>query len=320
MFLWLQVRLPVSGSVAALSTSRSRFADACHVALQVVPAEGRTWPQAPSNASTDDSSATAAESAPLQGMRAYLATCWANTGHVVYADSAEAPDGITQVADKPRDGGAEQGAGAGAGAAPQWVARRLVGSAKKLCTALRLPGQPEVDAARAYDTVDMLLHAIAISQGSGVIDGSTWAALETLCERVAERNAQRKSPTPEVTDKQKPAPRALQPSAREVQGGGLAEERSFGEQGPATSGQGSDADVAFQAALVHAINAPDALARHAGELDLDIVDDDELPGSQAVPRHSSERAGVAGTDSVAAAEEPSRGQAMLAQLRANGQL
>ena len=205
-YAFQQVRLPVSGSVTLLSAEPSRFADACHVSIAAAPA-------APVGAAAEDGQA------PRQSMRAYLASAWRLSSSVHFAA---------------RDGDAEPD-GAAAGAVPSWVARKLVGSSKPLCAALRRPGAPEVDSARAFDTIVMLLRALAVSQGRDTVDDDVWAALEGLVQRVAARNRAGADAAPQV----------------------------LSSQGTAAA---ADDDEAFKASLLHAVRVPDAVARAPDEL------------------------------------------------------
>lgn len=155
-YAFQQVRLPASGSVGILSQEPSRFVDACHVSLCLERLHGEM--SAPEGEAT----------APLQGMRAYLATAWDAWTRVMYA-------GVdTEHSTASR---------------PPWVAQRLVTQAKGLAHALRLPCASDVTSARAFDAALLLLTALAVSKGVTRIDEDAWADLMALADKVWTRNS-----------------------------------------------------------------------------------------------------------------------------------
>jgi hypothetical protein len=285
-YAFQQVRLSVSGSVAALSTGTSHFARSCHVGLCVDEGAGGFG----DGAATDGEDATA----PLEGMRSYLATCWAAWGRVGYTGAASDADSGAKTE---AEGGAAKTA-----APPAWVSAKLVTRAKALSVALRPEGAPQAESARAFDTVATLLNALAISKGKTVVDEAAWADLEALCERVSTRKNAHKSCTEAGV------------LAQDGAQAGASGKR--GTQSEATGGEGGDdnVDTAFQAALLQALREPESVERFSGELE--VVDDDEDGlGTAGDWRVGGERAGAG-----ASGEERSNGQIMLDRLRAAGQL
>ena len=157
-YAYQQVRLPASGSVAALSEGPSRFADACRVSMRVQPQTGGAL-----------GGGGDAGAAPLQGMRAYLATAWQGWREVAY------------------EGGGE------GGETPQWVSERLVKEAKGLVKGLRVASAADVDTAAAFDIAATLLRALALSHGERTVGEAAWERLRALSARVRSRNAGRES-------------------------------------------------------------------------------------------------------------------------------
>jgi hypothetical protein len=153
-YAFQQVRLPVSGTVTVLSTGTgacaAHFADSCQLSLTLQPGMGG---KAGMPASAD---------APVQGMRAFLASAWQKWDNLSYAGDSVCGSTV-----------------------PNWVSQRLVQGAKALAAGM---GTAPVDTGRAFDTVTTLLRALTVSHGSAVVDDTSWRALEVLTARVRERN------------------------------------------------------------------------------------------------------------------------------------
>ena len=270
-----QVRLPVSGSVTAVSTGASRFVDACHVSLRLAADA-----DADSGQRAGQVVAAARKSAPLQSMRAYLATAWESWGSIRY------------------DAGPQEKGSVSSGSVPPWLGQRLVERAKTLCAGLRLQGAAEPDSARAFDTVAMLLNALAVSKGKVTVGEAEWTDLEALCARVAARHIAEADSRQDDT---------------------VSDVTDAAEVGNARAEKVDDADEAFRAALLHAVHAPESIARQ--EMELEIVDDGDEQGSQPIAGSAGQTRCAAVQDGACVgAGESSRGQAMLEQLRSMGQL
>jgi hypothetical protein len=254
-YAFQQVCLPVSGSVGILSEEPSRFVDACHVSLRLERLHG--------DMAAPEEDATA----PLQSMRAYLASAWDLWTRVVYACVDMVP---AEHATASR---------------PPWVAQRLVKEAKALAQALRLPCASDVTIGRAFDTVLLLLTALAVSKGETRVNEGSWADLVALVERVRSRNAVVEADSLDAAWQEPVRGSALDNRGLEV----------------------ADADAEFKAELLHAVQAPDSMAPWAGALE---GQEDGERGAQLV------QGGIQSD----ASELASRGQAMVAHLRSTGQL
>ena len=308
-YAFQQVRLPLSGSAAILSRAPSHFVSACHAALRVAPAA-----EAPVKG--------AGAEAPVQSMRAYLASAWECWRSLHF--EPDCPDENTNA--KPSE--------AGPAAVPAWVSSRLVQSAKALCAGLRPPGTPEPDTARSYDTIAMLLNALAVSKGKTAVGSADWADMEELCKRVAARNHAGSNDSQAASMEGSP----VKPAGGK--GGMRADLDPAAAAGGAAVGAAEAAeDARFSAALLQALEHRDGADPDSADL---VIEEDAA--EEATAANMATVAAAAAAAGNARGAEPgeahsgdedqsdgdgcagdegdglSRGQAILARLHAAGQL
>jgi Mini-chromosome maintenance replisome factor len=279
-YSYQQVRLPTSGAVLVISPDRSVFSSSCTLAVPwhpTAPADGAMAP---------------ADGAPLQSMRAYLATAWAAWDNLGFEPDEAPPD---HTAD---DAPGTQHEQHGRGAAPEWVRQALVSEARALAAEARGGNEDALDAEQAFDVTLMLARALAVSHGETTVTRRGWQRVRDFVGRLLERR-------------------------RECAAAAARDAASAPESGGAPCGAHADGADGIDACIDQALAAGLAGASAASSesaLPRTVHAQRGMRAAGAAAPSQMHAAAVRSAQAPASPQGASRGASMVEALRATGQL